>query len=329
MRSVEIHGNTFYNADCIAGAAELIADDSIDLIITDPPYGIRGDRLHRHYNRNESFVVDGYVEVPAAEYGTFSRQWIQEAERILRPGGSMYIVSGYTNLYHILHALRETSLEEINHIIWKYTFGVYTRRKFVSSHYHILFYEKPGERRTFNLESRYGCGERDEAGGSLNYRDREDVWVINREYKPGRVKNKNELPTDLLCRMIQYSSNPGDLVCDLFLGGFSTARTAIGLDRRATGFELSAPLFEAKAGELKDVEPGYLLSTLRTPQTGEGTRRGEPWTPEEIRDVQDRFDRLIASGTTKKRSIEVLGEEYGRGRWSIERVLKKDHTGRE
>ena len=137
MRSVTIHGNTFYNGDCVSGAEEHIPDNSIDLIITDPPYGIQGDRLHRHYNRDEDFVVEGYVEVPAAGYGEFSLAWIRQAERILKPGGSLYIVSGYTNLYHILAALRETGLAEVNHIIWNYNFGVYTRRKYVSSHYQI------------------------------------------------------------------------------------------------------------------------------------------------------------------------------------------------
>ncbi|WP_343241378.1 DNA-methyltransferase, partial [Methanoculleus sp. UBA389] len=160
MRSVEINGNIFYNGDCIVGAREHIPNDTVDLIITDPPYGINGDRLHRHYNRDEGFVVGGYVEVPAVEYGEILWNWIQEAERILRPGGSIYIVSGYTNLYQVLHALRETGLREVNHIIWKYNFGIYTSRKYVSSHYHILFYEKPGGERTFNLESRYGTGEK-------------------------------------------------------------------------------------------------------------------------------------------------------------------------
>ncbi len=163
MRSEVIYGNTFYNGDCISGAAAQIPDDSIDLIITDPPYGINGDRLHRHYNRDERFVIDGYVEVAAAD--------------------------GYTNLYHILHALRGTGLREVNHIIWRYNFGVYTSRKYISSHYHILFYEKPGGERTFNLESRYGALERGPDNRSPNYSDREDVWCINRDYKPGRAKN--------------------------------------------------------------------------------------------------------------------------------------------
>ncbi len=135
---------SFYNEDCIIGCRRHIPDGAVDLIVTDPPYGINGHQLHKHYNRKEAFVLDGYIEVPAGEYRDFSCQWIAEAERILRPGGSIYIVSGYTNLVDILTALRDTSLQEVNHIIWKYNFGVYTRNKYISSHYHILYYVKPG-----------------------------------------------------------------------------------------------------------------------------------------------------------------------------------------
>ena len=55
--------NVFFNMDCIDGCRQHIPDNSVDLIITDPPYGINGDTLHKHYNRKESFVIDGYVEV--------------------------------------------------------------------------------------------------------------------------------------------------------------------------------------------------------------------------------------------------------------------------
>lgn len=322
MRYEEIDGNILYNGDCITGARSHIPDNSVDLIITDPPYGINGDRLHQHYNRDEAFVVGGYVEVPAAGYGEFSRDWIQEAERILRPGGSIYIVSGYTNLYHILHALRGTCLREVNHIIWRYNFGVYTTRKYVSSHYHILFYEKPGGERTFNLEARYGIGERGPDNGSPNYRDREDVWPINREYKPGQAKNKNELPAELLVKMIQYSSNEGDLVCDMFLGGFSTAKVAIGLNRRATGFEISKQIFDLKIAELQTILPGRLLPTLRTPQTGMPANRGKSWTNADCELLISRFAALTGSGETKKGAVEILARELGRGRWAIEKMLK-------
>jgi len=192
-----------YHGDCIPGTRKLFADNSVDLIITDPPYGISGDKLHKHYHRKEATVLHGYVEIDKRDYFGFSLNWIKEAERVLRPGGSMYIVSGYSNLIDILNALRETKLREVNHIIWKYNFGVYTTKKYVSSHYHILYYVKPGGEITFNTHSRYGPSEKEKNGGSINYRDREDVWIINREYKPGQVKNKNELPNELLTKIMQ------------------------------------------------------------------------------------------------------------------------------
>ena len=251
--------------DCVKGAREHLEDDSVDLIVCDPPYGIDGDQLHKHYNRNEDFVIDGYVEVPQDQYLEFSLAWIGEAERVLKPGGSIYIVSGYTNLPHLLNALSQTSLTEVNHIIWKYNFGVYTKRKFVSSHYHILFYVKPGAPHTFNIYSRFGADERTSKNRSLNYQDREDVWVINRKYKPGQVKNKNELPAELLMKIIQYSSNENDLVCDFFLGGFSTVKVAKGLNRRIAGFEINSRAFEARVGEVESIQPGFLFSKIRTP----------------------------------------------------------------
>ena len=89
MEPVITPSGRFYNEDCVSGARRHIASDSVDLIITDPPYGIGGDDLHQHYNRDEDYVIDGYVEIPASEYGEFSRDLLREAERILSPGGSM------------------------------------------------------------------------------------------------------------------------------------------------------------------------------------------------------------------------------------------------
>jgi site-specific DNA-methyltransferase (adenine-specific) len=323
MRCVTLPVGTFYNGDCIHGAALHIPDNSVDLIITDPPYGINGDMLHKHYNRDEKFVVGGYVEIPQEKYGTFSFEWITQAERVLRPGGSIYIVSGYTNLYQILDALHKTGLREINHIIWKYSFGVFTRRKFVSSHYHILFYEKPGAPRTFNLESRYGLDEKDEDGRSFNNADREDVWMIRREYKPGKVKNKNELPPDLLTKMIQYSSREGDIVCDFFLGGFSTAKVAIGLNRRATGFEISKAIFDTRIEEIASTEPGSLSLSLRKPDILPRKNQRKAWTESDIRYLRSEFRKRRARGETKKAISSALGDALGRGRWAIEKAIKK------
>lgn len=315
--------NVFYNQDCIAGCKKHFDDDSVDLIITDPPYGINGDQLHKHYNRKEDFVIGGYVEIPAGQYEEFSRKWIEQAERILKPGGCIYIVSGYTNLFSILKALRETQLEELNHIIWKYNFGVYTKTKYVSSHYHILFYKKPGKPHTFNTYARYGALEKTEDGGRMNYVDREDVWILNREYKPGRVKNKNELPSALLTKMIRYSSNEGDLVCDLFLGSFSTAKVAVGLNRFATGFEISRKAYDYQIREIEKVIPGSLLAEVKKPAGPNLDNQGRPWTQEEKLQVYERYQALNGKFKTKKAVIEELSKEFGRGRFSLDKILKE------
>lgn len=317
----------FYNADCIEGARLHLADASVDLIITDPPYGIGGDTLHKHYNRNEKLVLDGYIEVPPGEYPEFSRNWIREAERVLKPGGALYVVSGYTNLVHILNALASTSLIEVNHIIWKYNFGVYTKKKYISSHYHILYYVKPGKTPTFNTFCRYADAEKNgDANGSLNYSDREDVWVINREYKPGKVKNKNELPTQLLAKIIQYSSNEGDMVCDFFLGSFSTAKVAIGLNRRACGFEKSAIAYDHQIREMSRIKPGILLETLRTPPENTYFKRGKPLLETEKTEIIQKYIALKANGLPKKTIMERLGRELGRGPWSLARIIARAET---
>ncbi|MCC7574560.1 site-specific DNA-methyltransferase [Candidatus Woesearchaeota archaeon] len=316
--------NKFFNEDCIVGCKKYFPDNSVDLIITDPPYGINGDTLHKHYNRKEEFVIDGYVEIPQKEYANFSKEWVKQAERILKPGGSMYIVSGYTNLVDILNALRSTTLKEINHIIWKYNFGVYTKQKYISSHYHILFYTKPGAKHTFNTFCRFGPTEKGEGEkGSANYQDREDVWIINREYKPGQIKNKNELPSKLLTKMIQYSSTEGDLVCDLFLGSFSTAKIAIGLNRKATGFEISKNAFDHQIQDISKIREGFLLETLRQPLVDLPKNEGRPWGSVEIKEVINRFNSLT-SQFSKKEAINIMTEEFGRGAWSLRKLLNRE-----
>ena len=56
-----------YNQSCVEGMREHVTNDSIDLIFTDPPYGIKGDELDVHYHRDESKVVPGYIDVPLNE----------------------------------------------------------------------------------------------------------------------------------------------------------------------------------------------------------------------------------------------------------------------
>lgn len=237
-----------FNQDCISGMREHVEDGSIDLIFTDPPYGIDGDKLDAHYHRDESFVVPGYIDVPRAEYTAFSQQWIAESVRCLRPGGSMYVVSGYTNLIDIISALKSTEMIEVNHLIAKYTFGVNTTKKWVSSHYHVLYWVKPPKAKTsFNTFCRF-------SDTKDSYNDRLSVQDLPRDYRPGQIKNKNQLSESFIEKFILYSSSRGDTVLDPFLGGFTTARTAKRFGRVPMGFELNTNAYDAFLPSLAAVE---------------------------------------------------------------------------
>jgi site-specific DNA-methyltransferase (adenine-specific) len=240
-----------WNQDSVTGMREHVADQSVDLVFTDPPYGIRGDQLDQLYHRDESHVVPGYVEVPLETYDQFSRDWITECARVLRPGGSLYIVSGYTNLHHILNALHGTDLEEINHIIAQYSFGVSTKKKWVSSHYHVLFWTKPergSQKRIFNTNVFY-TDQKD------SYHDRLTVQPMPRDYKPGEIKNKNQLSEDFIKKFLLYSSRRGDTVLDPFCGGFTTGRTALRFGRKFLGFELNQHAYDQFLPTLDSVQP--------------------------------------------------------------------------
>ena len=218
--------DTLYEGDALALLPE-IPGGSIDLIVTDPPFAIDFKAQRLNYNRTGSNVLEGYREIPEAEYAEFTRRWIGEAARVLSPHGSMYIFSGWNRLKDILEGIDTAGLTTVNHLIWKYQFGVFTKKKYVTSHYHILFVVRDPKHYTFNKVDHYP----------------EDVWVINREYWKGRKKTPTKLPPELVKKIITYSSNQGDLVLDPFLGSGTVAVVARQEGRHFLGFEIVPDYF--------------------------------------------------------------------------------------
>ncbi len=218
--------DTLYHGDALTLMPE-IPEGSIDLIVTDPPFAINFKAHRLNYNRTDRNVLDGYREIPETEYREFTTRWITEATRILAPAGSMYIFSGWNRLRDILEGIDNAGLTTINHLIWKYQFGVYTKKKYVTSHYHILFVVKDPKHYTFNKMDHYP----------------EDVWVIQREYWKGKKKTPTKLPSEIVRKILLYSSNPGDLVFDPFFGSGTVPVTARNEGRHFLGFEIVPDYF--------------------------------------------------------------------------------------
>lgn len=314
-----------YNCDCIEGARKYFVDESVGLMISDPPFGICETTFDKHYNRDENVVIEGYVEAPE-DYYQFTLDWMKESKRVLKNNGSMYIISGWTNSDIIGRVIRDIGLNLINKIIWHFPFGVSTKKKFVTSHYEIFYVSKSKNADVvFNTNCRYPFRDSNETS-SLLYKDLQSVWIINKEYQAGKIKNKNKLPEELIKKMIAYSSNENDVVCDFFLGNFTTAIVAKKMNRIPAGFELNPKSFDINLSVLDKIVAGSDIITI---DSNVPDNCGQKITLNIAHAICKSYnDKHIASpGKSKREIVSELSSEYGRGIFSIQNIIEKYGNG--
>lgn len=240
-----VRQDTICFEDCIKGM-ERMPPESVDLVVADPPFGIDFSGKESIYNRNRDLVVDSYNEIDA-DYGEFTEQWMASLQKVMKPHATAYVFSGWNHLEDVLRGARLSGLTTINHIIWKYQFGVFTKRKYVTSHYHVLLLAKDPNKYYFNKIEHYPL----------------DVWDINRKYKVGEVKNGTTLPLEVVKQCIEFSSKPGDLVFDPFMGMGTTAVAAKSVWRHFFGFEKNELMQPVIDERLDSTTPGKNYTTLQ------------------------------------------------------------------
>lgn len=243
--------NKIHHGDCIEGMQKL-PEAVVDLIITDPPFAIDFGAVRTNYNRTSERVLNGYQEIRRKDYPEFTAAWMQAAYRILKDTGSMFVFSGWNNLKDLLVAADDAGFVTINHIVWKYQFGVVCRRRFVTSHYHCLFLCKDEKKRQFYPTARFADEAKTENGGSARYRDMEDVWTIKREYWSGDKKTPTKLPRELIEKILSYASKEDDFVLDPFLGSGQVAVVSKINGRKYGGFEIAEEYFQFAQQRLQE-----------------------------------------------------------------------------
>jgi site-specific DNA-methyltransferase (adenine-specific) len=199
-------------------------DEKANLIFADPPFGIGFKGNLQTYHRTPDAL--SYVEVSKEEYPDFVRSLLEWSYNVLKDSGSMWLLSGWNNLRIILNAVEDVGFIQLNHCIWKYQFGVFTKRRFTTSHYHMLLLIKNEDNYTFNKPEHYA----------------EDVWLIKRPYHHGEKTAGNELPDELVKRCIETCSNKEDLVVDPVLGSGTTMSVCLETGRRCIGIEVNPSL---------------------------------------------------------------------------------------
>ena len=206
-----------------------IDDNSVDLIIADPPYNLGKD-----YGNNHD--LKGFEE-----YLDFSSNWLREAHRVLSPTGTIYVFMGVrfiSYLYDILD--RRLKMYFNSWICWHYTQGIGKKIGFSPRHDDILMFNK-SSKFTFNLDAVRVPQKYYRARNNMRGANPGDVWKFSHVHysNPNRQNHPTQKPEGLIERMVLASSNEGDVVLDPFFGSGTTLRVCQQLNRDCIGFELN------------------------------------------------------------------------------------------
>lgn len=240
-----------------------LGDNSVDLIFADPPYNIKKadwDDFETH---------EKYVE--------WSIKWIEEASRVLKSTGTLYIC-GFSEILADLKAPSMKFFKTCRWIVWHYKNKANLGNDWGRSHESILVFRKT-KKFTFNIDAiripysehtlKYPSHPQAETSQYGNGKENGHIWEPN----PNGAKPKDilEIPTtcngmhektphptqkpeELLRKIILASSNEGDLVIDPFLGSGTTAVAAEQLKRKWMGCDLSPEYMNWAVERLELVE---------------------------------------------------------------------------
>ena len=230
--------------DCLEVMSSM-KDNSVNCIFADPPFN-----LNKPYH--DTKFIDKTCNL---RYLNWTKEWLHESVRVLKPGGSLFIyhmpqflieVASYLNTYH--------DMSFKNWIALNMKSGFPIKRRLHPSHYGLLYYVKNGKDHTFNVVRTQAakcrrCGKmQKDYGGYLhkfkkweegNGKDKvlwtqiSDFWDDTRPVRHNkRRQNKvNELPYEIAERALLLSTNKGDIVFDPF-GGSGTTYFAACLNER-------------------------------------------------------------------------------------------------
>ena len=207
-----------------------LPDDSIQLILIDPPYNLELDTWDKFEN-----------------YLHWAKQWLDEMYRVLKDSGNCVIFGGFQyqdlkkgDLLEILHYTRHnTKLRFVNLIIWYYKNGMSAHRFFANRHEEVVWLSKT-KKYYFDLDSvRVPY---DAEGRAAALRDKRlipenvekgknptNVWQISRlnGNSQERVGHPTQKPLEIIRRFVKALSYPNSLVLDFFAGSCTTGRVCI------------------------------------------------------------------------------------------------------
>ena len=257
--------------------------ESVDLIFADPPYNIK----KAEWDTFES----------QQQYVMWSLGWVEQAARVLKPTGTLYIC-GFSEILADIKLPASRFFQGCRWLVWHYKNKANLGADWGRSHESILHFRK-SKQFTFNLdEVRIPYGnhtlrypdhpQADSSQYGKNHNNKKHLWQPH----PGGAKPKDvlEIPTtcngmhektphptqkpeELLRKIVRASSNPDDLVVDPFLGSGTTAVVAEQLKRQWKGCDNSLEYCQWAADRIELVEDWPIEKWMRYDQENAERRK--------------------------------------------------------
>jgi modification methylase len=235
----ELPLDTILQGDCIAEMARL-PDKSVDMIFADPPYNLQlGGDLFRPEGGKVDACDDDWDKFDSlAAYDGFTRDWLDQARRILKDNGTIWVIGSYHNIYRVGALLQDADFWILNDIVWRKTNPMPNFRgtRFTNAHETLIWCAKDEKARyTFNYRAMKALND--------DLQMRSD-WLLPICSGSERVKGDDgskahptQKPEALLYRILLACTKPGNVVLDPFFGTGTTGAVARRLGRNWIGIE--------------------------------------------------------------------------------------------
>lgn len=233
--------NVIYSQDCVIFMQKMKAE-SVDLIIADPPYNLKKNFGNKsdHWEDVESWL-------------SWSKQWIDECIRILKPTGSIFIYGIHHYLCYIQCYLYEKGMKYRRQIIWYYENG-FSGYKTLNAFYEpILWFTKTENFTYHEIREPYKSQKRlknkitkngKEWKANPNGRLAGDVWMFptlaGKRFAGEKTDHPTQKPLALCDRLVRHFSNERDLVFIPFAGSGSECLSCLANNRKFLATEINS-----------------------------------------------------------------------------------------
>lgn len=226
--------NKIYCMDCLEGLKKL-PNNSIDLIVTDPPYFIENlkedlkEQTIRRSSQNSIFHAEwdsSFEDLDAYQY--FIAKLLKEFKRVLKPKGQIYMFFSYHHIHWAREMIEKKGFRFYKYLIWYKPdiMGVFPNQ--YGCNYEVMLWFRNDERYG-EVKLNIGCKQR-------------DVFTCNStniKYRKECGFHPTPKPKEIIKALVKNGSDEGDIVLDAFMGSGTTAVACKETSRSFIGFELN------------------------------------------------------------------------------------------